>query len=380
MNLKLLLALSSLCVFSSQATDYNSIRDGSWFVATNTWDPANIPGNGDTVYISHHLYFDSTTAAQSVTVGNLNLNGAHLEIGGPATLTAEGANSMFSGSNFLSGVLYNQGTVFQSGEGTLAMPCSTHFENLGVGIYNLAGDGTILLRTVSGGSLPYFNNYGQLRKSSGVGIALFTDVYLNNLGGSIEVDAGTLVLGSGTSSNGTFTVAAGAVLDLTGGSSPTWAGVVGGSGAGTVLLASGILSASPSLTMDMSGNLFQWTGGRISGVTSNLNTITIAGANSRGIDGTFYNPGTIYHTNTSTIQIHASFYNLAGGTYDFQDGGTLSPYYGIFYNYGLLRKSAGTGTATISSDFDNNGGSNSGVRDNANATTKITTWMNLPFT
>jgi len=49
------------------------------------------------------------------------------------------------------------------------------------------------------------------------------------------VDSGTLSLGtSGISVGGTFIVASGAVLDLTGGKGPTWSGLVTGSGAGTV--------------------------------------------------------------------------------------------------------------------------------------------------
>ena len=71
-----------------------------------------------------------------------------------------------------------------------------------------------------------FNNFGLLRKSGGNGTSSFNRVLdFDNLDGAIEVDTGTLSLASsGSSSNGTFIVASGAVLDLTGGSDPTWAG------------------------------------------------------------------------------------------------------------------------------------------------------------
>ena len=56
-------------------------------------------------------------------------------------------------------------------------------------------------------------------------------VDFNNLDGVIVVDRGTLSLaGLGISSNGIFSVASGAMLDLTGGNGPTWAGGVGGDG------------------------------------------------------------------------------------------------------------------------------------------------------
>ena len=49
------------------------------------------------------------------------------------------------------------------------------------------------------------------------------------------MDAGCLDLANGgSSSNGTFIVAAGASVDLTGGSQPTWTGRLTGTGAGHI--------------------------------------------------------------------------------------------------------------------------------------------------
>ena len=91
-----------------------------------------------------------------------------------------------------------------------------------------------------------FYNYGLLRKSGGTGstvMAVNDNGNFMNYGGTIEVDSGTLVLGrsgGAGSSNGTFNVAAGAVCDLTGGESPSWSGVMTGSGAGQVQVNNGI--------------------------------------------------------------------------------------------------------------------------------------------
>ena len=93
----------------------------------------------------------------------------------------------------------------------------------------------------------------------------------NNQGGTVEVDSGTLSLnGGGSSSNGLFNVAAGAVLDLTGGNSPTWAGEITGSGSGEVVLDAGTLFAVPTLTLAFTNQLFQWDGGILQGVITNL--------------------------------------------------------------------------------------------------------------
>ena len=195
-----------------------------------------------------------------------------------------------------------------------------------------------------------------MRKSSGTGVSTIGVLYYN-YGGTIQVDSGTLSLAfGGSSSNGTFNVASGAVLDLTGGSSPTWAGEVSGSGTGAVSLSSGTINSSPSLTLNLLGGLFQWTGGNFSGTTINSNVVTIAGSNSVTVNDSsiFYNYGLLRHTNTATLNLafSSTFVNQAGGTYDLEgDGGMVNDsaywYWTSFNNYGLLRKSSGTGVSTI---------------------------------
>jgi hypothetical protein len=360
------------------ATDFFSFRDGSWFgphndLSPSPWVPSGVPGNGDNVTISHNIQFDSSSAV--VTVSNLDIDGGTLSVSvsGPATLGMAGTNSYWNGgclrgpllqvgsltlggTNIVgdSGYLSNQGTVYQATNATLNLAFSSTFVNQAGGTYDLEGDGGM----VNDSAYWYwtsFNNYGLLRKSSGTGVSTIGVLYYN-YGGTIQVDSGTLSLAfGGSSSNGTFNVASGAVLDLTGGSSPTWAGEVSGSGTGAVSLSSGTINSSPSLTLNLLGGLFQWTGGNFSGTTINSNVVTIAGSNSVTVgDGSiFYNDGFVHHTNAATLLIGygAAFANQAGGTYNLEgDGGfsNFNMYRGAaFNNSGLLRKSGGNGTSVF---------------------------------
>jgi hypothetical protein len=343
------------------ATDFVSFQDGSWLDPVNPpWIPSGIPGDGDNVTITNNIQFASSSFV-SVTVSNLSLNGGTLSFWGNGTLTMAGPDSRFTGNNLLTGnggVLHNHGTVFQSSAGTLNLGYATTFENQLGGSYNLEGDGGF-----SSGGNSAFNNSGLLRKSGGNGTSIFSSVYLNNLNGVIEVDSGTLSLaGGGSSSNGTFIVSSGAVLDLTAGSSPTWAGLISGSGAGIVSFSSGTINSSPSLTLNLPGGFFQWTGGRFTGTTINLNMVTIAGSGSVTVNdwGAFYNSGVVHHTNTATLNIGygAAFANQAGGSYDLEGDGGFSSGIGnaAFNNSGLLRKSGGNGISSF--------GINSGVAVN----------------
>ena len=110
------------------------------------------------------------------------------------------------------------------------------------------------------------NNFGTFQKSGGTGTSTLGSLPFDNApSGTVNVFSGTLALsGGGTDKGGTFTVASGTTLDLTGGSSPTLTGTYTGSGAGTVALANGTLNiGSGGATFNFPQNLFQWTGGTI---------------------------------------------------------------------------------------------------------------------
>jgi hypothetical protein len=272
-------------------------------------------------------------------------------------VTVAGTNSVL-----LSGQLLNYALFRQTNTVNVGLWAGTDLENLAGATYEFAGDGGVSYCCGGGGS-PNFGNRGLVRKSGGSGNSSIS-IYFNNLGGTLQVDSGTLSLsGAGSSSNGTFIVASGAVLDLTGGSSPTWAGQMAGSGAGTVLMSGGTVNANPSLTLDFPPGVFQWTGGWLAGAIVNSNTVTISSTNGVGLSGVLYNYGVVRQTNTAGMGLWAGAHieNMAGGTYELAGSGGLgyccggggSPW---FNNFGLVRRSSGTGTVTLDL-FSNRGGS-----------------------
>ena len=177
--------------------------------------------------------------------------------------TMVGTNaSLLTGFNT---TFFNEGTVQQTGSGSFLIGVfdgNAYFDNELGSIYQFVTD-NVIANSAPGNSGPVFSNQGLVWKSGGTN---YSDIAIpfDNQGGGLRVDTGTLYLaGGGTSSNGVFSVASGAVLDLTGGSTPTWAGAVTGSGSGTVALAEGTLSANPSLTLEFTNHLFQWDGGSL---------------------------------------------------------------------------------------------------------------------
>ena len=171
-------------------------------------------------------------------------------------LTVAGSNGVY-----LDDQLNNAGLLLQAGPANLYLNSSpgAQFENLPQGTYTLASDAGIAPYSCC--SATVFDNYGLFQKSAGSGDSLITTVF-NDWGGTVNVQSGTLTLANnGTTANGTFEVAAGATLDVTGGRTPTWAGQITGTGSGTVLLANGTLVASPGASLNFVQGLFQWAGG-----------------------------------------------------------------------------------------------------------------------
>src|ERR1039457_4217997 len=177
-------------------------------------------------------------------------------------------SSLLTGGNT---TFFNQGTVQQTGSGTFLVGGfnqNVYFNNGPGAIYQFATD-NVIGNDYPGNSGPVFSNQGLVWKSGGTNYSGI-QIAFNNQSGVVKVDSGTLYLsGGGTSSNGIFNLASGAVLDLTGGSGPTWSGEMTGSGSGQVWLHSGTLFASPSLVLALPTGLFQWDGGTLQGVITN---------------------------------------------------------------------------------------------------------------
>ena len=160
-----------------------------------------------------------------------------------------------------------------------------------------------------------------------------------------------------------FNVATGAVVDLTGGGTPSYSGTLFGFGGGTVQLASGRLYiGSGGMTLDFDNSTFQWTGGQIdaeNGDLTNLGTMTITAPVDFYNDGVLDNFGTIIQTGTGNLQLGtdgafpATLINEAGASYLLEGDGGISeisdsgsaPGQTSLSNAGTIQKTAGTGTS-----------------------------------
>jgi hypothetical protein len=294
-----------------------------------------------------------------------NLAGDYYTIVGANSSVLTGANTTF----------FNQGTVQQIGSGGLDIGGyseNVYFDNEAGATCQFASDSSILDYS-PGNDSPVFTNQGLVWKSGGTNTSAI-EIPFDNQGGTVQVDSGTLSLsGSGTSSNGFFNVASGAVLDLTGGSSPTWAGEMTGGGSGSVSLADGSITASPSLTLDFTNNLFQWGGGALQGIITNSAIVTVSGTNVSTLTGantTFVNYGTVIQigsggTLMGTYGNNVYFNNEPGAIYQIASDSSIAwglNFYGQtsqsvpFSNQGLVWKSGGTNTSAISVSFNNQGG------------------------
>jgi len=269
-----------------------------------------------------------------------------------ATLTNTGTMTLAgSAAKEIDGTLFhNAGTMIQTGTGNLQFN----------GMMTNDANGTYDIRSDAGmGSNGEIDNYGTFKKSAGTGISsLFApggspnNFNFSLRGGTVECDSGTLQLGRNypNTTGATFIVAAGAVIDLnTSGIFGEYAGTYGGTGAGAVQINGGqIQSATPGATFNFAGNLFQWNGGTIVAGQpfTNAGTMTLAGPDTKQISGTmFHNAGTMIQTGTGNLQ--PSFMtNDASGTYDIRSDAAILG--GQFENFGTFKKSAGTGTSSMS--------------------------------
>ncbi|MBM3884116.1 MAG: hypothetical protein FJ387_31150 [Verrucomicrobia bacterium] len=247
----------------------------------------------------------------------------------------------------------------------------SYLVNEAEGLYDVQMDGTPVAQTVCLPGYSHFQNRGTLRKSTGPGVAQVA-AYFENLGGTVEVLAGTLVLGGGGhSSNGVFQVAAGATLDLTGGQDVSCRGAFTGTGGGQVRWDAGQLRSDEAVLNFPSG--FFWGGGELAGGLTSQGLLVLDGTNAHRIyGGALNNAGLVRHSGAGLLAVlggpyQSFFHNLTGAVYEVRtDGPVLQTIVGGggwesgFYNYGTFRKAAGVGVsevqATTAGGFRNLGG------------------------
>jgi hypothetical protein len=361
--------------------------------------PVAITGVNMGTIINNQGY--SLDMRQNVTLsGASTWNQNQLLVEAPTTFTNNGTltwgeislidNVIYSGATFLNngtlrlvntgeldlggpGMLNNAGTIIQSGTGNVDLGVTLN--NYANGRYDFQADSGI------GGLSPggIFTNAGTVTKTAGTGtsrIGTYSYLAFNN-SNRIDVETGTIAIadGGGVSTGGTFTVAAGATLDLTGGTSfHSLTGTYTGSGAGTVALASGTLNiGTGGAAFNFPPGLLQWTANAngsfidtTMGDLTNTGTLSLSNSNAVILEGdhALNNQGTINQVGAGGLDIRSAYgddyttlNNQTGATYNFQaDSGINSTYVGgTFINAGTLTKTAGTGTSVMN-EVNFNGG------------------------
>ncbi len=227
--------------------------------------------------------FDFPAGLFQWTGGTLSVPpGATLNLDGTVALVGTAGEALGGG-----GTVNVGGTINQSGTGNLFIAGSGNTATTVVlskgSKYNLAADSGIAQGGGDGGIL---DNLGTITKTGGLNSSVISTSF-NNLGAAISVQKGTLTIASagGASSGGTFTVATGAALDLTGGQTVDYAGTYSGSGGGQIQLNSGTLvvaGGSAGTTFSFPAGLFRWNGGMIN---TNNSTLTISSGKSIALTG-----------------------------------------------------------------------------------------------
>ena len=245
---------------------------------------------------------------------------------GSNTLTNSGQLAIGSNEVSIAGAIDNYGTVTQSG-GMLFIVDGATFTNEATGVYDIIagvypGPGEAIANDNTG----RFENYGLLESNAGAGTSILVLTYLDNWGGTLDAESGTLNLLTGGNNSiyqdGTYQAAAGATLDLTDGTTVEITGTLTGAGTGTVLLEGGSLQAATSAgaTLDFGGQ-FSWSGGTLDGT---IGAITIAAGSSVAIGpneatntvtvtGAVNNLGTVTQIGNLYIDDAATFTNEASG-------------------------------------------------------------------
>jgi RHS repeat-associated protein len=185
-------------------------------------------------------------------------------------------------------------------------------------------------------------------------------------GSTFNVGAGaTVAIGDATFTGGAiFNLGTGSVVSI--GGNPTFSGTLTGSGNGTVQVRPARLYvASGGLTLNFPSSMFQWIGGEMdlgNGDLTNLGTMTITAPLYFFNDGILYNYGTIIQTGSGNLELGtdgilpSSLVNEAGAYYLLEGDGGLgeisdsgsAPGQTSLNNAGVIRKTAGTGTSSIS--------------------------------
>jgi hypothetical protein len=371
------------------------------FSQSGTVYPTNVTVSGGTLTGSN-----TAAVAGSFTWSSGSLGSA----GSPFTLLANGTMTLSGTSKTLNGATLVNGNAGAWTAGQIGFNGGV-FSNAPSATFDLQADGTALL---ANSLSPVFLNAGTLRKTAGTGTSTITLPCANS--GSVQINSGTLAL-TLTDSTGGFTPAAGATLIVSGTATLSAAASISGTGnfesagiaitnhgtlniggtntfsagatrldgtciinnapvivSGANVLFSGSGNLSPS-SLNLSGGILQgtmqmtvsgpttWTGGTFGSATSGLilfanGTLTLNGGVKTLAGGTFVNGGAGAWIVGQLSLNGGVLSNAPSATLDLQaDGGAFVQNSGspLLANAGTLRKTAGTGTSTITVPCANSG-------------------------
>jgi hypothetical protein len=380
---------------SAATFTWNGSVSSDWFNKTN-WTPVGVPVSTDTINFANGTTINLTNAV--AISGVFNWSGGTLS-GKPFALASGGVLNI-SGNVTLENVLTNAGTVTMTGAAYLSVYNNTNtylgkIFNLTNGLWDIQTNTSIACGYCVGNE--FFNNAGTLRRSLGSGNAAITIAFTNTVTGTVTNLAGTLSFNQGGPLTGTYVTAAGATIDFASGSFVMGVPpVISGPGlcefTGTTLT---LLQTAPTNLVLAGGSLylgpaFQSSGG-ITNLTLNGSTLsstnTVTGTlvwNSGTINGpltvtnggvlningnvtlenVLTNAGTVTMTGAAYLSVYnntntylGKIFNLANGLWDIQTNTSIACGYCVgnefFNNAGTLRKSQGSGTASISVAFTN---------------------------
>ena len=301
----------------------------------------------------------ATTAILDFVPGMFQFGGSAVINGGGVVTNVNHVTVANGDPNLNTVTLLNNGTITH-GNARLDFEGGGKLINSAGAVYDLNYTGSGAYFGALGGA--GIDNAGTFRRSN-INAATMGNTTFNNLpGGVLDVTAGTLALdGPGAWQGATITVAAGATLDISG--SHQVSGTLHGTGAGTVILQSGTLSAATTATLDFVPGMFQFGGSATiagGGVVTNINHVTIANGDPNLNTVTLFNNGTITHGNARL---------------DFEGGGKLINAAGAVYDLTY------TGSGAYFAAFGGPGIDNAGTfrRSNVNAATMgSVTFNNLP--
>jgi hypothetical protein len=246
------------------------------------------------------------------------------------------------------------------------------------GIWDAKVDGGAIVNQYGGATT--FNNSGTFKKSAGTGSTLMNILFVNT--GTLDVQSGTISLGAGGSSTTALNVSgasstllfAAGVFDLNAGTTFSGPGTVLLNSSGTLNVNSAVSFPAATTFTFLAGTLagtgaltangtFNWSGGLMTGAApTNLNgPFNLGGL--PGINGgrTLNNANTANWTAGAGQGLWTGTGSIINNTgiWDAQvDGGAIVNHYGgaaTFNNSGTFKKSASTGTTSVSVTFTNTG-------------------------